>query len=215
MDNGSAAKTQRLPREATHLTPVGLPAISERPGLLGHPRDFWTLAFVELWERFGHEASVFDSGWPAFDAELARDESVQLAEQVKGRRWKKEARRGEREEPMMNMLLMSRGQMPGMSGMPGFHGMPGLPALPAPSMPPLGSSVGPTADQAAATALGGAYEGQIIKGDASNPVYKVEGGRKRWILSPDIFNRLGLNWNSIVTLPQATVDKIQFGTNIT
>ena len=53
MDNGSAAKTQRLPREATHLTPVGLPAISERPGLLGHPRDFWTLAFVELWERFG------------------------------------------------------------------------------------------------------------------------------------------------------------------
>ena len=139
----------------------------------------------------------------------------ELAEQVQGWMSEKEARLAEREERMMNMLLMSRGQMPGMSGMPGFHGMPGLPALPAPSMPPLGSSVGPTADQAAATALGGAYEGQIIKGDASNPVYKVEGGRKRWILSPDIFNRLGLNWNSIVTLPQATVDKIQFGTNIT
>ncbi len=53
MDNGSAAKTQRLPSEATHLTPVGLPVVSERLGLLGHPRDFWTLAFVELWERFG------------------------------------------------------------------------------------------------------------------------------------------------------------------
>ncbi|MBK6486663.1 MAG: leucine--tRNA ligase [Gemmatimonadetes bacterium] len=39
----------------------------------------------ELWERFGHEASVFDSGWPAFDAELARDESVQLAVQVNGK----------------------------------------------------------------------------------------------------------------------------------
>ncbi len=39
----------------------------------------------ELWERFGHPRSVFDSGWPAFDAELARDESVQLAVQVNGK----------------------------------------------------------------------------------------------------------------------------------
>ena len=53
MENGPAAKTQRQPREATHLTPVGLPAITEQPGFLGHPRAFWTLAFVELWERFG------------------------------------------------------------------------------------------------------------------------------------------------------------------
>jgi POT family proton-dependent oligopeptide transporter len=53
MDNGSAAKSQRLPSEATHLTPVGLPAPVARPGFLGHPREFWTLAFVELWERFG------------------------------------------------------------------------------------------------------------------------------------------------------------------
>ena len=39
----------------------------------------------ELWERFGHSASVFDSGWPAFDADLARNESVQLAVQVNGK----------------------------------------------------------------------------------------------------------------------------------
>ena len=39
----------------------------------------------ELWERFGHSASVFDSGWPAFDAELARNECVQLAVQVNGK----------------------------------------------------------------------------------------------------------------------------------
>lgn len=39
----------------------------------------------ELWERFGNAASVFDSGWPAFDADLARDESVQLAVQVNGK----------------------------------------------------------------------------------------------------------------------------------
>lgn len=39
----------------------------------------------ELWERFGHTASVFDSGWPVFDPALARDESVQLAVQVNGK----------------------------------------------------------------------------------------------------------------------------------
>mgnify|MGYP000579580057 CR=1 FL=1 len=39
----------------------------------------------ELWERFGHSASVFDSGWPAFDADLAREDSVQLAVQVNGK----------------------------------------------------------------------------------------------------------------------------------
>ncbi|MBK8646228.1 MAG: leucine--tRNA ligase [Gemmatimonadetes bacterium] len=39
----------------------------------------------ELWERFGHTVSVFDSVWPAFDAELAREDSVQLAVQVNGK----------------------------------------------------------------------------------------------------------------------------------
>ena len=39
----------------------------------------------ELWERFGHERSVFDSGWPAFDAEQAREETMQLAVQVNGK----------------------------------------------------------------------------------------------------------------------------------
>ncbi|MCC6927833.1 MAG: leucine--tRNA ligase [Gemmatimonadaceae bacterium] len=39
----------------------------------------------ELWERFGHGTSVFDSGWPAFDADLAREDSIQLAVQVNGK----------------------------------------------------------------------------------------------------------------------------------
>jgi leucyl-tRNA synthetase len=39
----------------------------------------------ELWERLGHERSVFDSGWPAFDEALAREDSVQLAVQVNGK----------------------------------------------------------------------------------------------------------------------------------
>jgi leucyl-tRNA synthetase len=39
----------------------------------------------ELWERLGHKRSVFDSGWPSFDAELAADELVTIAVQVNGK----------------------------------------------------------------------------------------------------------------------------------
>ncbi len=39
----------------------------------------------ELWERFGYSTSILDSGWPAFDAELAREETLQLAVQVNGK----------------------------------------------------------------------------------------------------------------------------------
>ncbi len=39
----------------------------------------------ELWEMLGHNLSVFDSGWPAFDEDLARDDEVELAVQVNGK----------------------------------------------------------------------------------------------------------------------------------
>ena len=39
----------------------------------------------ELWERLGGTRSVFDSGWPAFDASLAREEFATLAVQVQGK----------------------------------------------------------------------------------------------------------------------------------
>jgi leucyl-tRNA synthetase len=39
----------------------------------------------ELWEQFGHSDSVFDSGWPAYDAERAREQTVELAIQVQGK----------------------------------------------------------------------------------------------------------------------------------
>jgi leucyl-tRNA synthetase len=39
----------------------------------------------ELWEQLGHTRSVFDGGWPAFDAALAREDEVQLAVQVNGK----------------------------------------------------------------------------------------------------------------------------------
>ena len=39
----------------------------------------------ELWERIGHKRTIFDSGWPAFDPELAADELVTVAVQVNGK----------------------------------------------------------------------------------------------------------------------------------
>ncbi len=39
----------------------------------------------ELWSLFGHSESVFDAGWPSWDAALVREDTVQLAVQVNGK----------------------------------------------------------------------------------------------------------------------------------
>jgi leucyl-tRNA synthetase len=39
----------------------------------------------ELWERFGHDRSIFESGWPAYDAAIAAEDTVRLAVQVNGK----------------------------------------------------------------------------------------------------------------------------------
>jgi leucyl-tRNA synthetase len=39
----------------------------------------------ELWEKLGHNESVFDAGWPKFDSALAADERIELPVQVNGK----------------------------------------------------------------------------------------------------------------------------------
>ncbi|HET7023801.1 MAG TPA: leucine--tRNA ligase [Gemmatimonadales bacterium] len=39
----------------------------------------------ECWERLGHQGSVFDARWPAFDAALAVDDSLEVVVQVNGK----------------------------------------------------------------------------------------------------------------------------------
>jgi len=39
----------------------------------------------ELWEMLGHTESVFDAGWPAYDAALAAENTVTMAVQVNGK----------------------------------------------------------------------------------------------------------------------------------
>jgi leucyl-tRNA synthetase len=39
----------------------------------------------ELWERLGHSGSVMDAGWPSYDAELVKEDMIELAVQVNGK----------------------------------------------------------------------------------------------------------------------------------
>jgi leucyl-tRNA synthetase len=39
----------------------------------------------ELWERLGHADGIVAAGWPAFDAEAARDEEIEIPVQVNGK----------------------------------------------------------------------------------------------------------------------------------
>ena len=39
----------------------------------------------ELWERLGHDGSIFDAGWPEFDPALAAEDLVTIAVQVNGK----------------------------------------------------------------------------------------------------------------------------------
>jgi leucyl-tRNA synthetase len=39
----------------------------------------------ELWERLGHEGSIFDAGWPEFDPAMAAEDLITIAVQVNGK----------------------------------------------------------------------------------------------------------------------------------
>ena len=62
-----------------------VPHINEVEPLVQLVAPFAPHIAEELWERLGHRRSIFDSGWPPFDAELAADEQVTVAVQVNGK----------------------------------------------------------------------------------------------------------------------------------
>jgi leucyl-tRNA synthetase len=61
------------------------PHFSETEPLVQLAAPFAPHIAEELWERFGHKRSIFNSGWPAYDPELAADELVTMAVQVNGK----------------------------------------------------------------------------------------------------------------------------------
>ena len=72
----------RLPRQvvfpAQSRTPVRLPAV--QLGGVALPAQS-----EESWEMFGHDRTVFDEAWPAFDAEKAKEDQVTIAVQINGK----------------------------------------------------------------------------------------------------------------------------------
>ena len=59
------------------------------------------------------------------------------------------------------------------------------------------------------------YEGQLLRGERTAPVYKIENGRKRWIVTEEVFLRNGFSWADVHVVPGSTVDSIPSGDNIT
>ncbi len=135
----------------------------------------------------------------------------QLAEQVQGWMSENEHRNSEREERMMNMMLMqSRGQHPGILHV-GAPGTPNAPALPSyqPQSVPVATHAEPAPQQQASP-----YEGQLLRGDGTAPVYKIENGRKRWIITEQSLLANGFSWAQVRVVPRQIVDAIPAGNNI-
>ena len=58
----------------------------------------------ELWEMLGHNGGLSTAGWPAFNAELAKDEEVEIVVQVNGKvRGKLKVAAGASEDEVMRL----------------------------------------------------------------------------------------------------------------
>ena len=47
----------------------------------------------------------------------------------------------------------------------------------------------------------------LVKG-SGNKVYKIEADKRRWIVNPEVFNRLGLDWKTIVSISDISLNRI-------
>lgn len=56
----------------------------------------------------------------------------------------------------------------------------------------------------------GFRDGTLLKGVA-DPIYVIEHGRKRHILSPQIFEQLGYRWKDVITIPDHSLNEIETG----
>jgi len=64
----------------------------------------------ELWEMLGHSGGLWTVGWPVFNAELAKDEEVEIVVQVSGRvRGKLKVAAGAAQEEVMKLAQADGG----------------------------------------------------------------------------------------------------------
>jgi leucyl-tRNA synthetase len=69
--------------EEAHISAAAMPEILEKLALLLAP--FAPYLSQEIWEELGHQGPVFRQPWPAFDAELAKEDEAEIVVQVNGK----------------------------------------------------------------------------------------------------------------------------------
>ncbi|HEY2018548.1 MAG TPA: leucine--tRNA ligase [Bryobacteraceae bacterium] len=69
--------------EEANISPAAMPEIVEKLALMLAP--FAPYVAQEIWEELGREGPVFRQCWPAYDAELAKEEEAEIVVQVNGK----------------------------------------------------------------------------------------------------------------------------------
>lgn len=107
--NSAIAQIMELTNEIYSQEPLGTGA---RPEVVKEVLELVTLMLApmtphiaeELWEMLGHAGGLWTVGWPAFDANLARQDEIEIVVQVNGRvRGKLKVAAGTGEEDLLRM----------------------------------------------------------------------------------------------------------------
>jgi leucyl-tRNA synthetase len=69
--------------EEPNISPAAMPEILEKLALMLAP--FAPYLSQEIWEELGKDGPVFRQSWPAFDAELAKEDLAEIVVQVNGK----------------------------------------------------------------------------------------------------------------------------------
>jgi leucyl-tRNA synthetase len=69
--------------DAGEISPAAISAVFSGLTLLLAP--FAPFVAAELWQRLGHEGAVFRAAWPVADAELAREDEIEIPVQANGK----------------------------------------------------------------------------------------------------------------------------------
>ncbi len=69
--------------EEARISPAAMAEVLEKLALMLAP--FAPYRSQEIWEEIGKEGPVFRQSWPAFDAELAKEDEAEIVVQVNGK----------------------------------------------------------------------------------------------------------------------------------
>ena len=80
---------------------------------------------------------------------------------------------------------------------------------------PRGTDVPAVAAPAPAPTPTVQWEGRLLRADGKGNVYRIEGGRKRWVTTEAILTSQYGGWGQVMDVPAATLDQFPVGADIT